>query len=183
MTMHGLFENAQHACSTDVVSLTLIRKYARTSWRWMEAYRRQLTEDWSPELTAFAAKSYHGHRGVPPTMDRIIEELASHKRLKAVERGRELLDRDSVRVRARERGEGDLPDLNLIDPTKLIGLTIRKDFDGFGLCKGVIRATDKELVSNRVIFRVEYTDGDVEDLYLDELIQYVRADEVVLQVR
>ena len=26
---------------------------------------------------------------------------------------------------------------------------------------------------------VEYADGDVEDLYLDEITQYVRADEVV----
>ena len=159
MTMDGLFENAQHAYSTDVVSLTLIRKYARTSWRWMEAYRRQLTEDWSPELTAFAAKSYHGHRGVPPTMDRIIEELASHKRLKAVERGRELLDRDSVRVRARERGDGDLPDLNLIDPAKLIGLTIRKDFDGFGLCKRVIRSTDFATATSTYVAHNHQIDG------------------------
>ena len=43
-----------------------------------------------------------------------------------------------------------------IDPVKLIGLTVRsrKDFDGFGSCKGVARFTDLELVSNRVIFNV-----------------------------
>ena len=76
-----------------------------------------------------------------------------------------------------------VPDLKRIDPTKLIGLTIRKDFDGFGLCKGVIRSTDKELVTNRVMFGIEYADGDVEDLYLDEITQYVRADEVVLHVQ
>ena len=135
------------------------------------------------DCTAFATKSYHGHRGVSPTMDRIIEELASHKRLKAVEKGRELLNRDRERVRARERGEGGVPDLKRIDPTKLIGLTIRKDFDGFGLCKGVIRSTDKELVTNRVMFGIEYADGDVEDIYLDDITQYVRADEVVLHVQ
>ena len=56
MTMDGLLENVRHACSTDVVSLTLIRKYARTSWRWMEAYRRQLTEEWSPELTVLRSQ-------------------------------------------------------------------------------------------------------------------------------
>ena len=40
-----------------------------------------------------------------------------------------------------------------------------------------------ELVSNRVIFKVEYSDGDFEDLYLDEIVQYVRADEVLLHVK
>ena len=177
-------DNAARACSFDVVSLTLIRKYARTSWRWMEAYRRQITEEWSPDLTAFAAKSYHGHRGVPPSMDRIIEELTEHRRLKAANRGRSLLDRDRERVRERKREEeGGVPDLTSIDPVKLIGLTIRKDFDGFGLCRGVIRSTDKELVSNRVIFGVEYADGDLEDLYLHELIKYVRADELLLHIQ
>ena len=85
-----------------------------------------------------------------------------------------------ARERVREVGT---PDLATIDPVKLIGLTIRKDFDGFGLCRGVIRCTDKELVSNRVIFGVEYTDGDLEDLYLDEIVQYVRADELLLHVQ
>ena len=70
-----------------------------------------------------------------------------------------------------------------IDPNKLIGLRVRKDFDGFGLCKGVVRSIDRELVTERVIFSIEYIDGDLEDLYLDELTQYVRADELHLHVK
>ena len=72
-----------------------------------------------------------------------------------------------------------------IDPVKLslIGLIVRKDFDGFGSCKGVVRSTGVELVSNRVIFNVEYSGGDLEDLYLDEIVQHVRADEVLLHVK
>ena len=184
MTLDGLLENVERACSTDVVSLTLIRKYARTSWRWMEAYRRQITEDWSPELTAFAAKSYHGHRGVPPSMDRIIEELTSHRRMKAAEKGKFLMDRDRDRVSGREGQDPvPVPNLSLIDPVKLIGLTVRKDFDGFGSCKGVVRSTGVELVSNRVIFNVEYSDGEFENIYLDGIVQYVRSDEVLLHVK
>ena len=52
-----------------------------------------------------------------------------------------------------------------IDPVKLIGLTSRKDFDGFGSCKGVFRSIGVELVSNRVIFNVEYSDGEFEDVF------------------
>ena len=70
-----------------------------------------------------------------------------------------------------------------IDPVKLIGLTVRKDFDGFGSCKGVVRSTGVELVSNRVIFNVEYSDGEFEDVYLDGIVQYVRSDEVLLHVK
>ena len=98
-TLNALMDVIEKACSTDVVPLTLIRKYARTSWRWMEAYRRK----WSPALTTFAAKSYHGHRGVPQSMDAIIEELSNHRRRKAAERGKELLDRDREETRARAR--------------------------------------------------------------------------------
>ena len=70
-----------------------------------------------------------------------------------------------------------------IDPVKLIGLTSRKDFDGFGSCKGVFRSIGVELVSNRVIFNVEYSDGEFEDVYLDGIVQYVRTDEVLLHVK
>ena len=127
-------DNVEKACSTSVVPLTLIRKYARTSWRWMEAYRRK----WSPALTTFAAKSYHGHRGVPASMDRIIEELQEHRRHKAADRGRILVEKDKeeTRVREIERSVRDV-DLAHVDPAKLIGLPILKEFDGFGVCRGV----------------------------------------------
>ena len=51
-------------------------------------------------------------------------------------------------------------DLTLVDPERLIGLHMLKEFDGFGLCRGVIRSTDRELISNRSLFNMEYVDGD-----------------------
>ena len=64
-------------------------------------------------------------------------------------------------------------DLTLVDPERLIGLHILKEFDGFGLCRGVIRSTDRELISNRSLFNMECVDDDTEDLHLDELITHV----------
>ena len=73
-------------------------------------------------------------------MDRIIEDLATHRRRKAADRGKKLLekDREQTRVREIERSVRDV-DLTLVDPTKLIGLRILKECDGFGLCRVVIR--------------------------------------------
>ena len=61
-------------------------------------------------------------------------------------------------------------------------MTVRKDFDGFGICKGIIRSVDNEIGTDRVLFSVEYEDGDTEDMYLSEIVTYLRPDEVVLHV-
>ena len=146
----------------------------------MSAYRMP----WSPELTTFAAKSYHGHRGVPPNMDDIISALEGWRQKKAAEKGRKLLVEDREMRREGLGGAGgDVVDISEVDPQKLKGLTVRKDFDGFGICKGIIRSVDDETGTDRIIFRVEYEDGDVEDMYLSEIVNYLRPDEVVLHVQ
>lgn len=144
----------------------------------MSAYRMP----WSPELTTFAAKSYHGHRGVPPNIDDIINNLECWRKKKAVEKGRELLAQD-IEMRRESRVEST-PQMLLgqVDPKKFEGLTVRKDFDGFGICKGIIQSVDSEIGTDRVIFRVEYEDGDTEDMYLAEIVTYLRPDEVILHV-
>ena len=75
-TMEGLWNNLGKVCSADITPVSLLRKFARTSWRWMDVYRRGLP----PAISAFAAKQYHGHRCVPPTMDALVDEFKAHKR-------------------------------------------------------------------------------------------------------
>lgn len=158
----------------DSISLSLIRKYARTSWRWMEAYRKS----WTPELTTFAVKSYHGHRGVPSSMDDIINQLDEWNQHTRAAKGRELIDRVGS-----TRDSVTTPDLTSVDPTKLVGLVIKKDFDGFGLCEGTVRSVDVEVGTNRDLFTIEYIDGDTEDMFLYELVKFLRAYEVILHLK
>ena len=108
----------------------------------MQAYRM----NWSPELTTFAVKSYHGHRGVPPTMDTVIDQLEAWNKRKGAARGRELVAKDLASKSCAATAPA-LPDLADIDPQKLagLGLVIEKDFDGFGLCQGKIRSVDTEV--------------------------------------
>ena len=91
-SLRALFEKIEEAC--DKIELSLIRKYARTAWRWMDAYRQATRQEWSPQLTTFIAKSYHGHRGVPTSMDAMIDKLACWNKTKAVERAQELVEQD-----------------------------------------------------------------------------------------
>ena len=49
-------------------------------------------------------------------------------------------------MRIEDRGRVNL-DLSNIDPKSLIGLHIKKEFDGFGLCDGLIKSVDKEVGS------------------------------------
>ena len=133
-------------------------------------------KDWSPELAAFAAKSYHGHRGVPATMDVFIDKLKEWNKSAAVKQVQSILDKDKM-IENEDRDRVNL-DLSNIDPKSLIGLYIKKEFDGFGLCDGLIKSVDKEVGSDRDLFIIEYTDGDVENLFFNELIKYLRVDVV-----
>ena len=177
-SLRALFEKIEEAC--DNIELSLIRKYARTAWRWMDAYRQATRQEWSPQLTTFVAKSYHGHRGVPTSMDTLIDELASWNKAKAVARAQELVEQDTEMRRVSDSTSP--PDMSGVDPVKLKGLYINKEFDGFGMCKGLIKSVDKELGTGRTIFAVEYLDGDNEDLFLNELLPFLRVDEVYTHV-
>ena len=88
--MSGLWTNLGKVCSEEITPLSMIRKFARTSWRWMDCYRRGL----SLELTTFATKVYHGHRCVPPTMDALVDELQRHKKKTAAVKLEQLLDEE-----------------------------------------------------------------------------------------
>jgi len=54
--------------SAENCDLSLVRKYARTSWRWMSAYEAGLT---GPQA-AFAVKKFRGHRGVTVRSDKAV---------------------------------------------------------------------------------------------------------------
>jgi len=62
--------------------LTTIRRYARTSWRWVDAYRRGL----DGVLASWAVRQSKCHRCVTDAADREVERLAAVKEKSAAER-------------------------------------------------------------------------------------------------
>ena len=170
-TMTGLWENLEKVFSEAVIELALIRKFARTSWRWMDAYRHK----WSLELTTFATKVYHGHRQVPPTMDSLVMQLREHKRKAAAAKLERLVEEESVKVSSCEVGG------LVVDPHKLVGLWIEKEFEGFGKFRGQVKRYEKDLLG-RDMFNIRYLDGDTEDLFLSELLKYTDVGDVVVHV-
>ena len=68
-----------------------------------------------------------------------------------------------------------------VTPQKLVGMYIEKDFEGFGKFKGRVTSCGKDVLS-RDIFRVDYLDGDYEDLFLQELIKFVRKEDIFMYI-
>ena len=62
--------------------LALIRRYARTSWRWVDAYRRGL----DGVLASWAVRQSKYHRCVTDAADREVERLAAAQEKSAAER-------------------------------------------------------------------------------------------------
>ena len=62
--------------------LALIRRYARTSWRWVDAYRRGL----DGVLASWAVRQSKCHRCVTDAADREVERLAAVQEKSAAER-------------------------------------------------------------------------------------------------
>jgi hypothetical protein len=63
----------------DSVSLLMIRRFSRKSFRYMDAYRKGL----SGHLAEFAVKKYHSHRRVPEkSLDKWEEEYEEYERKK-----------------------------------------------------------------------------------------------------
>jgi len=54
--------------SLDSVPLVMIRKFARKCWRYMDAYKKGISE----KLAEYAVKKYKSHRRIP---DSVLEEL------------------------------------------------------------------------------------------------------------
>lgn len=176
-TLKGLKANLARAFSEDVVPLSTIRKHARLSWRWMDAYRRQ----WSPDLTSFAATRYHGHRGVPATMDALMENLRSKNQHAAVAKGKELIETH----RNERTGNGDRFvsfDPSTVSPHRFIDLHVYKEFEDCGVCEGVIKSVDVEQGTGRVLFRIEYLDGDFEDLYYKEIVPHLKTERAFIHL-
>jgi len=62
--------------------LALIRRYARTSWRWVDAYRRGL----DGVLASWAVRQSKCHQCVTDAADREVERLAAAQEKSAAER-------------------------------------------------------------------------------------------------
>jgi hypothetical protein len=54
------------------VPLSLIRKFARKSWRYMDAYREKSGQKLTTKQVEYAVRKYRRHRSVPQS---IINEL------------------------------------------------------------------------------------------------------------
>ena len=178
-TMSGLWENLPRVFSTDITPVTLIRKFARTSWRWMDVYRRGLP----PDISAFCAKQYHGHRGVPEHVDDLINQLKEQRRVTAaVQLERLVSEFESTCSSIPNPGDMSVVDPSTVDKDRFIGLWIVKEFEGQGDFQGQVISHDMDIL-NRPIFHIRYLDGDEEDLFLDELVLYVKPHELFLLCR
>ena len=124
-------------------------------------YRKGL----SPQLSAFAARKYHGHRSVSATIDQLVGELDRLGQKADSKKLVELIGKDEQR-----RAEGPLSrDPTQMNPDVFVGLRITKDFEGMGEYEGTVMGHDVDMLGNK-LFRIEYLDGDVEDLFLSELV-------------
>jgi hypothetical protein len=86
-----------------IAPLSLIRKHARVSWRYMDAYRKGL----SGVLAEFAVKKSKSHRTVSPVVDKAVMDMTEAEE-------EELLR--AARVHVRERlGDMHHPPLVQID--------------------------------------------------------------------
>ena len=118
---------------------------------------------------------------MPSSMDDIINKLDEWNQHTRSAKGMELVDRVGS-TRDNTTTPTPTPDLTSVDPTKLVGLVIKKDFDGFGLCEGTVRSVDVEVGTNRVLFTIEYVDGDTEGMFLFELVKFLRVDGVIIHL-
>ena len=72
-------------------------------------------------------------------------------------------------------------DPSKVHPSKFVGLSLKKNFDGFGIHEGKVLSHDTELLGND-IYKVRYLDGDEEDMFLSELVSCVVAEELLLKM-
>ena len=167
-SMVGLWSNFAKVFSEEVSPLRLQRKFARTAWRWMDVYRRDLP----PDLASFAAKCYHGHRGIPTSLDQLVDDLKRfNQRADAVKLGKLIKDAKK-RDEEKRRSVPVVVDPTSVHPNRFVGVGLKKEFDGFGVHEGRVLSYDLDMLGN-TIYKVEYADGDGEDLFLGELVKYV----------
>ena len=68
-----------------------------------------------------------------------------------------------------------------VHPDRFVGMGLKKEFDGFGVHEGRVVSHDVDMLGN-TIYNVEYADGDREDLFLRELVQYVDPSTLLLYI-
>jgi hypothetical protein len=71
----GLKATADVALGEEACDLALIRRYSRTSWRWVGAYRRGL----GGVLACWAVRKSKAHRCVTDAVDREVNLLVEEK--------------------------------------------------------------------------------------------------------
>ena len=64
------------------------------------------------------------------------------------------------------------PTTTKVNPDSLIGMSIKKNFENFGVFEGHVISHDVDM-SGSVIYRIRYRDGDEEDLFLSELTSFL----------
>jgi hypothetical protein len=69
-SVKNLWELSDYALGTENCPIALIRKIARTSWRWINAYERGL----SGSMAAFAVRKCSERRGVSDAVEREMNE-------------------------------------------------------------------------------------------------------------
>ena len=69
-SLKNLWELSDYALGTENCSIAFIRKIARTSWRWMDAYEKGL----SGRMAVFAVRKCSEHRGVSDAVEREMNE-------------------------------------------------------------------------------------------------------------
>ena len=173
-TMQGLWDNIDRALSESITPISLQRKFARKSWRWMSAYRKGLT----PELTAFATRKYHGHRGISCTLDELVDELYQNRQKADAVKLEKMIEKER---KARTQIQTGVWDPTQVSPGVFVGVWIKKTFEDHGEYEGQVVSHDVDVLGN-VICRIRYLDGDEEDLFLNELVPYLRADEILLKL-
>ena len=74
-SLSKLWELSEVALGPGNCDLTLMRRYARTSWRWMGAYSKGL----SGPMAAFAVRLCSKHRGISEAVERNLNARAESK--------------------------------------------------------------------------------------------------------
>ena len=69
-SLKNLWELSDYALGTENCPIVHIRKIARTSWRWMDAYEKGL----SGPMAAFAVRKCSKHRGVSEAVEKEMNE-------------------------------------------------------------------------------------------------------------
>ena len=74
-TKDGLRTATEEALSEKACDLALIRRYSRTAWRWVDAYRRGL----DGVLACWAVRKSKCHRFVTDAVDREVNRMAEEQ--------------------------------------------------------------------------------------------------------